>query len=56
LQPPDDAFDEPGAVAGRGGLAEEFGEALPQLADAEVFELRDFVDDVQFHRDVPFSG
>jgi hypothetical protein len=25
-------FDQPGAVAGLGGFAEEFGEALPQLA------------------------
>src|SRR5262245_33888649 len=29
LQAPNDAFDEPGAVAGLGGFAEEFSEALP---------------------------
>jgi hypothetical protein len=30
-------------------FAEDLGEALPHLADAEAFERRDFVDDVQFH-------
>jgi hypothetical protein len=29
LQTPDDAFDEPGAVAGGSGFAEYLGEALP---------------------------
>jgi hypothetical protein len=28
LHSPGDAFDEPGAVAGPGGFAEQFGEAL----------------------------
>jgi hypothetical protein len=33
-----------------GGFAEEFGEALPQLADTQTLERRHFVDEVQFHR------
>jgi hypothetical protein len=36
LQAPDDAFDQPGAVAGGGGLAEDFSEALPQLAHGKA--------------------
>ena len=31
------------------GFAEEFGEALPQSADAQLLQRRDLVDDVQFH-------
>jgi hypothetical protein len=38
-----DAFDQPGAVAGLGGFAEKFGEALSQLADAQPLERRDLV-------------
>src|SRR6516225_8582117 len=56
LQPPGDALDKPGAVAGLGGLAEQFGEALPQLADGQALERRDLVEDVQFHRGAPFWG
>jgi hypothetical protein len=50
LHSPEDAFGEPGAVAGFGGFAEEFGEALSQVSDAEASERCDLVDDVQFHR------
>jgi hypothetical protein len=50
LHSPDNAFDEPGAVAGLGGFAEEFGEALPQLPDAESLQGGDLVDDVELHR------
>jgi hypothetical protein len=50
LQAPGDAFDQPGAVAGVGCFAKEFGEALPQLADARSLDRRDLVDKVQFHR------
>src|SRR5262249_25498944 len=56
LQAPGDAFDKPGAVAGRRGLAEQFGEALPQLADSQAVERRDLVEDVQFHRVFSFRG
>jgi hypothetical protein len=56
LHSPNDAFDEPGAVGGFGVLAEEFGESLPQLADAEPLERRHLVDDVEFHRSRPSSG
>src|SRR5262249_35673503 len=55
LHSPNDAFDQPGGGAGFGGFAEEFGEALPQLADTEPLERRDLVDDVHFHRDAPFA-
>jgi hypothetical protein len=55
LETPGDALDQPGAIAGGGGLAEDFGEALPQLADAEALQRRDLVDDVQVHRGSPFS-
>jgi hypothetical protein len=50
LHAPSDAFDEPGAVAGGGGFAEELGEALPQLGDAPALQGGDLVDDVQLHR------
>ena len=49
-QTPGDAFDEPGAVAGGCGFTEDFGEALPQLADGQALEGGDLVEDVQFHR------
>jgi hypothetical protein len=55
LQSPGDAFDQPGTVAGFGGLAEQLGEALPQLAHTQPLERRDLVDDVHFHRDAPFA-
>jgi hypothetical protein len=38
LYPPDEAFDQPGAVAGGGGLTKEFSEALPQLGDAQALQ------------------
>jgi hypothetical protein len=41
---------QPGTVAGFGGFAEEFGEALSQLADAQALERRYLVDDVQLQR------
>jgi hypothetical protein len=50
LETPGDAFDQPGTVAGVGGFAEQFGKALPQLADAQALERRHLVDDVEFHR------
>jgi hypothetical protein len=56
LHAPGDAFDKPGAVAGVGGFAEEFGEALAELAHAQAFERRDLLDDVHFHGDSPFWG
>jgi hypothetical protein len=55
LESPGDALDEPGAVAGVGGFAEQFGEALPQLAHAQTLQRRDLGDDVHFHR-VLLSG
>jgi hypothetical protein len=33
-----------------GGFAEEFGEALAELPDAESLQGSDLVDDVEFHR------
>src|SRR5262249_47727374 len=48
--------DQPGAVAGLGGFAEEFGVALPQLGDGQALEGGDLVDDVQFHRVLSFWG
>ena len=36
LHSPEDAFGEPGAVAGMGGFAEQSGEALSQRSDAEA--------------------
>jgi hypothetical protein len=56
LQPPGDALDKPGAVDGGGGVAEEFGEALPQLADGQALQRCDLVDDVQFHQVLSFLG
>jgi hypothetical protein len=56
LQSPGDAPDQPGAVAGGGGLAEEFGKALPQLADGQALKRRDLVDDVRLHRVLSFLG
>jgi hypothetical protein len=50
LHSPEDSFGEPGAVAGVGGFAEEFGEALSQLGDAESSQRCDLVDDVDLHR------
>jgi hypothetical protein len=50
LHSPNDALDQPGAIAGVGGFAEEFGEALSQLADAQTLERRHLVDAVQLHR------
>jgi len=50
LNAPSDALDEPGAVAGLGCFAEQFGEALPQLADAQSLQGGDLVDDVELHR------
>ncbi|HTU16950.1 MAG TPA: hypothetical protein VMG10_02710, partial [Gemmataceae bacterium] len=35
---------------GGGGFAENFGEALPQLGDAQALQGGDLVDDVQPHR------
>jgi hypothetical protein len=55
LQAPGDALDEPGTVAGEGGFAEQFGEALAELADAQALQRRDLLDDVHFHR-VLLSG
>src|SRR6516162_1684758 len=54
LQPPDDAFDQPGAVASPSGFPEEFGEALPQLADGQALQRCDLVDDAQIHKGSPF--
>ena len=55
LEAPGDACDQPGTVAGPGDLAEQFGEALPQLGDGQALERRHLVDDVEFHR-VLLSG
>src|SRR5262249_25680629 len=48
--------DQPGAVAGAGGFAEQFGEALAQLAHAQTLQRRDLLDDVHFHGGSPFLG
>jgi hypothetical protein len=50
LQAPGDAFDQSGTVAGGGGFAENVGEALSQLADAQPLQRRHLVDDVHLHR------
>jgi RNA polymerase sigma factor (sigma-70 family) len=42
--------DLEGAVAGGGGFAEQLGEALPQLADAQALQGGDLIHHVQFHR------
>jgi hypothetical protein len=55
LQPPGDAFDEPGAVAGLRSFAEQFGEALAKLADGQALQGGDLLGNVQFHR-VLLSG
>jgi len=50
LHSPGQTFDEPSAVTGVGGFSEQFGEALPQLFDAQTLQGGDLVDDIHFHR------
>ncbi len=48
LQPPGDAFDQPGAVVGGGRLAEDLGVALAQLLGGQPLQGGDLLGDVQF--------
>ena len=49
LHPPGDAFDEPGAVAGEGGLVAQFGELGPQLASGQPLQGGDLLGNSQLH-------
>jgi hypothetical protein len=46
---PGDAFDKPGAVAGTGGFAKEFGIAGSQASDGEPLEGRELVGQIGDH-------